>query len=197
MDGQGDVIRTFKDHHISAMTIDYDNNLLYFRVDNEDDEPYAISRINSDFTNIRRTFIDFRTDRFRSNRPLPPFSVHDGNLFVIWENRGLLYYHIEESSSLQCINRQISTPVYSTKIIHYGRQPGTYANTCLHIIIILVHCVVQGFTGARLTMVTVMHCVYHKSLDATVSALHTKFMMPTGMSVKVSHTHYFIYTLYA
>ena len=187
MDGQGDVIKTYsesEDYQISAMTIDYDNNQLYFKVDSEDDNPYALSRINYDFTGLLRTVLDLRETNFLYGHPLPPFAVHDESLYLISRRqdsgpRGLLFF--STGGNLLCLNTQINTPVYSTKIMHYGRQPGKYANTYLHNVITydIVHCVVQDFTGARLTMVTVMHYVYHKSLDGTVSVLHTKFTMPT------------------
>lgn len=126
MDGQGDVIRTlneFEDYTISAMTIDYNNNQLYFKVDNDDD-PYALSRSNSDFTDLRRAVLDFRKNNFVHGHPLPPFAVYNGLLYLIIQNRGLLIFFA--GGGIQCNNRQMSTPVYSTKIIHYERQPGKY-----------------------------------------------------------------------
>ena len=136
MDGQGDVIKTLENYQISAMTIDYHNNQLYFKVDSEDDEPYALYTINSDFTGIIRTVIDLRASNFIYGHPLPPFAVHDDFVYLISRGHGpqglVIYY---TGGGIKCLNSQINTPVHSTKIMHYGRQPGKHANTCLHNVI--------------------------------------------------------------
>ena len=134
MDGQGDVIKPYSEYEnyqISAMTIDYDDNWLYFKVDSEDDEPYALSRINSDL-NSRRTILGVHTSEFDFRHSLPPFAVHDGSLYLIFHSLGPrgLFIFTTRGGTL-CFNYQINTPVYSTKIVHYGRQPGKHANTCL------------------------------------------------------------------
>ena len=131
MDGQGDVIKSldnYEEYTISAMTIDYENNHLYFKVD-DDDQPYLLSRINSDFTELLEAVLDFRPNNFFYGHPLPPFAVHNGFLYLAIEGRGLLVFFTAGSTGVKCINQQVaapvySAPVYSTKIIHHERQPG-------------------------------------------------------------------------
>lgn len=143
MDGQGDAIRTFdefEDYTIEAMTIDYENDHLYFRVDGG--QPYALSRCNSDFSNLRRAILDFRPNNFVYGHPLPPFAVHNGLIYIIIEDRGLLTFYTGGSTGIRCFNSLLSTPVYSTEVIHHGRQPGEclmyllqhVLHRCLHVV---------------------------------------------------------------
>ena len=128
MDGQGGVIKSldeYEDYTISAMTIDYENNHLYFKVD-DDDQPYLLSRVNSDFTELLRAVLDFRPSNFFYGRPLLPFAVHNGFLYLVIEDWGLLILYTAGSTGVKCINWLVTAPVYSTKIIHHERQPGEY-----------------------------------------------------------------------
>lgn len=129
MDGQGGAIKTFdyfEDYTIKAMTIDYENNYLYFKI-NDGNEPSLLSRTNHDFTNLRRSIIDFNSNAYYFGPPLSPFAVHSGFLYMIIKDRGLRTFFIKDSRVYsKCINTQVNTPVYSTKVIHYGRQPGEF-----------------------------------------------------------------------
>jgi len=134
MDGQGEVIKIFnefEDYAISAMTIDYENNQLYLRVDRADrfennrPEPYAISRVSYDFTNLRSIFYDLRPANFFYGYPLPAFAVHDQSLYLTVDQLGVVIVSLLESTSVGCHNR-VRTPIYSTKVIHYTRQPGKH-----------------------------------------------------------------------
>lgn len=140
MDGQGEVIKIFdefEDDIISAMTIDYENNQLYLRVDrgnrlddreNNRPEPYAISRTDYDFTNLRGVIYDLRPDNYYLyGYPLPAFAVHDQSLYLTINNLGLVIVSLSDNTVIGwCHNQLVRTPVYSTKVIHYGRQPGKH-----------------------------------------------------------------------
>ena len=125
MDGQEGLINSFDDFEffiISAMTIDYANNQLYLKVHDDDDEPYLLSRIDSDFTNSKTTIFNLKTFISTYGYPLS-FVVHDGFIYVMIRNRGLFQFFVSPTA-LSCYALTQVNKSYSAKIIHYGRQPG-------------------------------------------------------------------------
>ena len=123
MDGQGGVIKRFTDYNdyfMTSLTIDYgsDDSNLYFIVGSGSDDPRYLTRIDHNFVDSHNV-IDFHV--FQFPLPIPPPAVHDF-IYLKLKNSGISTFF--KTGGIYCFGARNTGHVYSTKVLHYDRQPG-------------------------------------------------------------------------
>jgi len=123
MDGQGGVIRTlteFSIYSMKSLVVEQGSNHLYFELDNHNDEPQFLSRIQHNFTDLHK-IIDFNQFKLRYPLPASPFALHE---FIYLQLGGNGISTFSKTGTILCFDLHNRGPYHSGKILHYDRQPG-------------------------------------------------------------------------
>jgi len=123
MDGQGGVAIsrfTFSDApYVTSLAIDYGTNEVYLMAVDENDVPVLLARIDNNFDRSH-TVLDFK--EFLYPPPQSSLALLDDKIYLVKVNTGIATYF--KGGQIQCISTQSIGQVYSTKVMHYDRQPG-------------------------------------------------------------------------
>jgi len=125
MDGQDGVFtKTYGgDYIMTSLVIDYSTNDVYCMIDDENNVPHYLARIDHNLTDWF-TVINFIYSHFP--RTQPPFALLD-SIYLVQD--GINTYF--KKGAIQCIDPQVIGQVHSAKAMHYDRQPGKHYIHCI------------------------------------------------------------------